>query len=624
MNKLKKLLNDTRFRVAMLVTLLVTLVLAGLLGLMADANREASLRKSPTAKMFEKEPEQWLTRPAELIEFQNALDTRQLASVGIREGLVLFTLKDGSKHSTLVPGCTVLSCNGTVLDKLPELSSKDGFSLARVDVDPRSSSRRTLDALGAMVAPAFSLALLCLVGYLVFTMQGGGGDKKAGKLVEKPTTRFSDVIGAEEAKAGLKRVQAFIKDPSNYVDIGAKPPHGVLLEGPPGTGKTLLAKALAGESGANFIAIDGSYFTSMFYGLGVRKVRQVFELARKSAPCVLFIDEFDGIGKRTSGKEASGGETEQNRIINRVLVEMDGFQSRENVVVVGATNHVGNIDPAMRRPGRFDRVIRLMLPTLPDRKALFERYLRDVKTEGDINAETLARMTQGMSPADIANTANEAASKAAEAGDAAVTNEHLLRAVETFQLGGEVSANKQLITPETRERVAVHEAGHALMAHVLKTGSVDRVSIEPRGEALGVTFVSRFSEEPLFQQNELTSRLSMMLGGREAELLVKGNVSSGAADDLKRATELAVSMVGNLGFSSTFGLLSVAGVPQNLVGPDIQAGILAEARRMLEDAQALCVKTMTEHRAALDALTQLLLAQETVSGEPLQKALSAR
>ena len=275
----------------------------------------------------------------------------------------------------------------------------------------------------------------------------------------------------------------------------------------------------------------------------------------------------------------------------------------------------------MRRAGRFDMLVRLALPTLPERQRLFDLYIGKVANDGAADTAALARMTSGMTPADIANTVNKAASSAAEAHAECVSSEHLLRAIETHQLGGEVSPIKGLLTEGTRERLAYHEAGHALMGHWLRVGVVERVTIEPRGQALGVTYISRETEDPLYRQSELTSRLAMMLGGREAELLALESVSSGASDDLKRASELAINMVGSLGFSKAFGLLSVAGVPKELLGPDIQAAVLHEARALLEQAQAKCRHLLGANRRQLDALACRLLEREIVSGEELKGLL---
>jgi cell division protease FtsH len=624
MNLLKNLARRTRANPQLLaVFALLMLAVAGLLALQANAAREIDARKSPEARQIEQAPDAWLTHQASASAFRQALDAGKLAVVGLsasHPGLALYTLKSGDKASVVVPGCTAIGCAGTVLDKLADRSAASGFALVSIDVDPRTMSRRILDGLDAVLSPLVLVLTIVVATVVAMKLQTGMGGA-ASRLTVRPETNFEDAIGNDEAKAALNRVKAFMHDPAHYAKLGAKAPRGVLLVGPPGTGKTLLAKALAGESKANFIAVDGSYFTAMFYGAGVAKVKELFKLARQNAPCVLFIDEVDGIGRRTHSGNGNGAESELNRIINRVLVEMDGFDALDNVVVVAATNHEDAIDPAMRRPGRFDMLVRLSLPTLPQRAQLFDLYLSKVTHDNSADTTSLARMTAGMSPADIANTVNKAAATAAEMGAERVSADHLLRAIETHQLGGDVSAIKDLLTEGTRERLAYHEAGHALVGHWLGAGVVERVTIEPRGQALGVTYITRETEEPLYRQTELTSRLAMMLGGREAELLVQGNVSTGASDDLKRASELAINMVGSLGFSKRFGLLSVAGVPKELLGPDIQSAVLQEARSLLEEAQATCVRLLSDNRAQLDAMAQALLENEVLSGDELKGLL---
>ncbi|MDR7268624.1 cell division protease FtsH [Pelomonas saccharophila] len=601
------------------------LLLAGL-GLSTLHERTASemqARKNATALAFEKAPEQWLAHPREASEFERALQAKDVAAVGVSGGLVLYTDRSGKFFSTRLIDCG-LGCKNEIGSRLGELSVAQGFALTDIDVDARTSGQRLFQSLERAANVLGPILLLLLVAAPLIYLQMRGGLGQRTRLAEKPRTRFDDVIGADEAKKALRRVAAFMKDPKQYAAVGAKAPRGVLLDGPPGTGKTLLAKALAGECGASFISVDGSYFSSMFYGAGIGKVKELFKKARESAPCIIFIDEIDGIGKRSNGKEAGGGggEQEQNRIINRLLVEMDGFAALENVVVVGATNHVDNVDEAMRRPGRFDLIVRTALPTVPEREQLFGLYLGQTKSAPGIDVASIARTAAGMSPADIANCVNRAAAYAAEAGEALVSQERVYQSLETHQLGGEVSNTKNLITPETLRRIAFHESGHALVAHVLEAGSVERVSIEPRGPALGVTYVARANEEPLYGERELRGRLAMMLAGREAELIAFGNASSGAADDLKRASELATNMVGSLGFGKTFGLLSMAGVPRELIGPDVQKSVLDEARALLESAQAECRRVLEEKRDRLDRLTEMLLGQETVSGAPLKRVLA--
>jgi len=624
---IKNLLQRARAnpRVSLAIVALAALLI-GLVALNEWATSQTNARKSPEALRFESAPDEWLAHQRNISEFRRLLDADQVAAVGLataQPGLVLYTLKNGDKASSTAPGCTALGCIGTALDGLAQKSVAAGFPLVSIAVDARTTGHRWMDAVKGLGAPLLLVASMIGAMFVVFRLQISAGGA-ASRLATRPDTRFADAIGNAEAKAALNRVKAFMHDPSHYLKLGAAAPRGVLLVGPPGTGKTLLARALAGESRANFISVDGSYFTASFYGVGVGKVKDLFKLARKSAPCVLFIDEVDGIGKRSRGGDNGSAESELNRIINRVLVEMDGFDALENVVVVAATNHEDNIDEAMRRPGRFDMLVRLGLPTLPERKSLFDLYIGRVAHDGSADTAAMARMTAGLSPAEIANTVNKAASTAAEARAESVSSEHLLRAIETHQLGGEVSSLSGLLTQETRTRIAYHEAGHALVGHWLNAGVVERVTIEPRGQALGVTYITRENEDPLYKQSELTSRLAMTLAGRETELLVFDSVSSGASDDLKRASELAIKMVGSLGFSDAFGLLSVAGVPPELLGPDIQGAVLKEARALLEKSQATCQRLLRGNRARLDAMAARLLEREVLSGDELRELLGSK
>lgn len=623
MKSLKNLLKKLWENRSLMLSLVFFVAAVGYVTLGHQATKESNLRKSAVTLKFEKAPEEWLKHPVDVTEFRKVLEAGTLSAVGQAANppnLLLFTQKDGTQRSVKVPNCNAFVCSGTVLGKLEDLSLSQGFDFVRVEVDPRSTSERVLDMFAGLLTPLTSIVTMVVAMYFLVRMQTGDGGK-ASKLAERPTLKFSDVIGNVEAKAQLNRVRTFLQQPQAFTQIGARAPRGVLLVGPPGTGKTLLAKALAGESKCNFIAVDGSYFTSMYFGMGVMKVKQLFDLARKHAPCVLFIDEIDGIGKRSKAADQRGGDSELNRIVNRVLVEMDGFADNDGVVVVAATNHESNIDDAMRRPGRFDALVRLTLPALPDRQSLFNLYLDKVSSAPVVDVSQLARMTAGASPADIENLVNKAASSAAEAGATQVTTEHVVQSIETFRMGGEVSAIKDLLSPETRERLAYHEAAHALVGHMLQLGTVEHLTIEPRGEALGVTYISRESEDPLYKESELASRIAMMLAGREAELLIFGSVSSGAADDLKRATELAITMAGSLGFSPEFGVLSVAGVPRELLGPDLQAAVLRTARTLLESGQGVCQNLLTTHRDVLNALARALSEKEVLNGAQLQNLL---
>ena len=377
MTRIRKLLHSLRTHPRLAGALGLALVLlAGALTLQQRAAAAAQARQLPEVRAFEADAQAWLRNERSLADFRRSLAEQDLTAVALAAtppGLVLYTLKTGEKASTTVPGCTPLGCAGTLLDGLGERSAQTGFALVSVQVDARPSSRRLLDAAETVVSPLLVIGAVLGALFVVTRLQMGLGG--ASMLTVQPATRFADVVGSDEAKAALARVRSFLGEPAKYARLGATPPRGVLLVGPPGTGKTLLARALAGECHASFIAVDGSYFTAMYYGAGVAKVKALFELARRHAPCVLFIDEIDGIGQRSQGRSGGGAESELNRIINRVLVEMDGFDPLNNVVVVGATNHEDNIDEALRRPGRFDMLVRLALPMLPDRQRLFDLYL---------------------------------------------------------------------------------------------------------------------------------------------------------------------------------------------------------------------------------------------------------
>jgi cell division protease FtsH len=478
---------------------------------------------------------------------------------------------------------------------------------------PLSGVARRLD-------PAWiSLAIpLLFIGFLVYAMnpaRGAGGFKTA----TRPTTRFPDVVGVEEAKEALQDIVAYLRHPAKFAELGARPPRGVILEGHFGCGKTLLARAVAGDAGVPFIALSGSDFTDMFLGVGVRRVKKLFANARAHAPCVVFIDEIDGLGKRSGG--ASAGETENNRIINALLVELDGFKPTSGIVVLGATNNVDNLDPALIRAGRFDRICHLGLPDVDEREQLFALHARSVRTEAAVDFRPLARVASGLPPASIANVVNTAAMMAAKEGADAVSQRHLERSLEQQLMGGSSQGGQAALAPKERERIAVHEAGHAIVARVLGLGVIEKVSILKRGRALGATWVTQDQEVHLQSETEMRDRMAMLLGGRVAELLVLQEASTGAANDLERVSSMAYRMITEFGLGKEAGPFSLAGLPER-DRPLANCGdAIAQARDLIREVEVECMALLRAKRPALEALTAHLLECDTVSGAVVDECL---
>lgn len=436
----------------------------------------------------------------------------------------------------------------------------------------------------------------------------------------EPAVTFADVIGAAEAKSALMDIKAYLEDPKGFTALGARPPKGVLLSGPPGTGKTRLAKALAGECGVHFIPATGGDFTAMFVGLGSMRVKSLFRKARKHAPCIIFIDEMDGIGRRTNTETGGTSESEGNRIINQILTELDGFNSSSGVIVIGATNFPDAVDPALLREGRFDRKISLTLPDLGDREALFRLFAKNVKTAGAPDFSQLARLTTGLTPAAIAYVVNHAALISARQGQPNVPMANFLEAIEVCRMG-EVNGSASALTERERERIAVHEAGHAIVAHVMNVGRVEKVTILARGGALGVTLVTQAEDKRLHLKSELQNRIQMLLAGRAAELITYDDASSGATSDLKEASKLALTMVATLGLGDAGTLFSLDALTELDIKPDPR-NAMAEAEVILTTQNEKALATLTDLRAALIDLTARLVERETIDGHEVARAIS--
>ena len=457
-----------------------------------------------------------------------------------------------------------------------------------------------------------------IILYFIWVM-GPLRTRGAFRTAQQPDTRFDDVIGVDEAKEALQDIVAYLRNPKRFSELGGKPPKGIVLEGHFGAGKTLLARAVAGEARVPFIALGGSDFSDMFLGVGVRRVKKLFELARQKAPCVVFIDEIDGLGKRSGS--ASAAETENNRIINALLVELDGFSLTSGIVVLGATNNVKNLDPALIRAGRFDRTCHLGLPTVDEREKLFALYAGRLRTDGRADFRQLARLSTGLSPAAIANAVNAAALLAAKEEAPAVTPEHFHRVLEQHLMGGPSAAGTRMGDAE-RRRIAVHEAGHALIAKLLNVGIVEKVSILKRGRALGVTLVTDDEDVILQSEAQWKARMAMLMGGRGAEALLLESLSTGAANDLERVSNMAYRMVTEFGFSKDIGPFSYAGLPAQERRVSEYPEVIAEAREIMKSLERECAELLLAHRDALERLAEALLEHETVSGAVVEACLS--
>ena len=447
---------------------------------------------------------------------------------------------------------------------------------------------------------------------------------------ERPGTTFDDVAGYEGVKQEITEIVDFLKTPERFAEIGARVPKGVLLVGPPGTGKTLIAKAVAGEAGVPFLSVTGSDFMEMFVGVGASRVRDLFQSARKMGKAIIFIDEIDSIGRKR-GAGLGGGHDEREQTLNQMLSEMDGFEGSEGIVMMAATNRPDILDPALLRPGRFDRQVVVPLPELADRFAILEVHIKGKRTAGDLDLNVVARGTPGMSGADLANLINEAALYAVREGDEEIAARHVELARDRVIMGQK--RESLALTDDEKEAIAYHEAGHAVCAAVLPTADpLHKVTIIPSGMALGVTMQLPEEDRHIYRADYILDRLVVMFGGRIAEELVFGISSTGAADDLMRATALARSMVREWGMSREIGPMAWGSQNQVFLGEDLvqtrdysdeTARVIdEETERILREQQDRCRQTLTEYRHGLDLVARALLEHETISGEEVERLIA--
>lgn len=585
-----------------------TFLIAGGTWLYAEHSAPAQANAATAmAEQIQRDDQAWTAHDSRFSNFVDDLRAGHVAEAVSGNEHLYVTLKDGARYA--------------IVDQLG-LAARQTYDFVAKDSTPRFQFSELKEKASAAFSAGYAIDMamrLLIIGVVLSVAWPMAWGFITSHLKRRKKTRitFDDVIGCGEAKQALLDIAAAQRHPERFSALGARPPRGVLLTGLPGTGKTHLAKALAQECGVNFIAATGSDFSSMFYGVGIIKVRNLFRQARRKAPCIVLIDEIDGIGKRAS--EPRMGETEQNRIVNQFLTEMDGFNGADGVLVIGATNLAESLDPALRREGRFDRTIAVPLPTLEDRKGLINLYLKKLKNVAPMDIERLAGTCMGLTPAAIASLVNQAAIFAAREHASSIEERHVVNAIETNRIGEQPSG----VTPFTAQErlcIAVHEAGHALTAARLKIGKVDKVTILPRGQALGVTLVIPTEDKRLHRKSELENRIVMLLAGRAAEKMYFNEVSSGASMDLQEATKIALSMVSGLGMGpnrhlATLSVLRDAGI-------EVEPGqTLEQVNQLLLEQEAVCDALLEEHRDAMDFIVDRLLMEETIDGVEVYGAL---
>ena len=485
---------------------------------------------------------------------------------------------------------------------------------------------------------------LLLIGvwvYFLYNMQGGGGrigafSKSKAKLFldNKPKVTFNDVAGCDESKEELQEVIEFLKNPEKFQKLGARVPKGVLLVGPPGTGKTLLARAAAGEADVPFFSVSGSDFVEMFVGVGAARVRDLFEQSKKYQPCIIFIDEMDAVG-RHRGAGLGGGHDEREQTLNQLLVELDGFDDTSSTILIAATNRPDILDPALLRPGRFDRHITVDRPDVKGREAILKVHMKDKTFADDVDTGILARRTPGLVGADLANLVNEAALLAARHGKDKISMDELEEGIERVMAGPE--RKSRLINDREKKIIAYHETGHAIVAKMLPgSDPVHKISIIPRGHAaLGYTLQLPEEDRFLVSKSELMNRIAVLLSGRVSEEIVFNDVTSGAANDLERATQTARQMVTQLGMSETLGLVKLGNKKEEIfLGRDISedrnyseevAGkIDQEVRKIIDDCYTKAKKILTENRALMDKIAGVLLEKEVIDAEEFDRLMTQK
>ena len=555
-------------------------------------------------------------------DFMTKVEAGEVDEVVIKENLITGRLKDGKKFKTYSAGYPEL---------VKELRAK-GIKIAAKPPDQSPWYLTFFFSWG----PIILLALVWI--FFMRQMQTGGnkalsfGKSKARLVSEKSVkVTFADVAGVEEAKAEVQEIIDFLRDPQKFSKLGGKIPKGVLLVGSPGSGKTLLARAIAGEAGVPFFSISGSDFVEMFVGVGASRVRDLFEQAKKSAPCIVFIDEIDAVG-RHRGAGLGGGHDEREQTLNQLLVEMDGFEGTEGVIIVAATNRPDVLDPALLRPGRFDRQVVVPIPDVKGRLEILKVHTRKIPLDSDVELEVIARGTPGFSGADLANLVNEAALLAARKSKSKVDMPEFESAKDKVLMG--VERKSMIISEEEKKNTAYHEAGHALVAKLTPgTDPIHKVSIIPRGRALGVTQQLPIDDRYTYSKDYLLKTLNVLLGGRAAEELALHHMTTGAGNDLERATDLARRMVTEWGMSEKLGPLTFGKKDEQIFlgreiakhkdySEKIAEEIDVEVRNLVNGAYVEAKKLLDENYDLLDSFAKALLEKETIDGRDIDRMIA--
>ncbi len=557
--------------------------------------------------------------------FMSMIEQKKIGNVEVEDDQIIFTDKDDAKK---------IYKTGAMND--PTLTQRLYDSGAKFSKDIETTTSPLVSFLLTFVLPLIIfIGLGQYMGKKLMEQAGGKnsmafGFGKSNAKVYVPSTQgihFSDVAGEDEAKESLSEIVDYLHNPKKYSDVGASMPKGVLLVGPPGTGKTMLAKAVAGEANVPFFSMSGSEFVEMFVGMGASKVRDLFSQAKEKAPCIVFIDEIDAIGKKRDGQFSSNDEREQT--LNQLLTEMDGFQENIGVIILAATNRPETLDPALTRPGRFDRRVPVELPDLAGREAILKVHAKKIKTADDVNFHTIARMASGASGAELANIINEAALRAVRNNRTVVTEADLEESIETVIAG--YQKKNAVLSDSEKKVVAYHEIGHALVAAMQShSAPVQKITIIPRTSgALGYTMQVDQGDKYLLTKQELENKIATFTGGRAAEELVFGEITTGASNDIEQATKLARAMITRYGMSDDFDMVALETVSNQYLGGDASLACSADTQNEIDRKVVELVKRqhekaskiLADNRAKLDELAKYLYEKETITGEEFMSIL---